>query len=138
MPLEIAVVNNGLKTLALTRESFVLVDSAGRRYPMATPRELIEGYEMLDFDRNLAEIWSVVSMKLSANPRFGSNFSPLRTAPEGRSAIVRDLVALPRHGYLIDFIYFPAPPGGIRDQTFELFVSSQHLVDPVFVRFAVL
>jgi hypothetical protein len=138
MPLEIAVANNGLRRLTLTRESFVLVDREGRHYPMATTRELIAGYGLLDFDRNLAEIEGIVFNRFAANPRFPSNFSPTHSAEISTSNLVRDLVALPKHGYLIDFIYFPAPASGIRDQPFELFVSSPDLADPVFVKFEVL
>ena len=43
MPLEIAVANSGLRQLAVTRESFTLVDEDGNRYPMAGPRELLQG-----------------------------------------------------------------------------------------------
>ena len=35
-------------------------------------------------------------------------FSPTRNFVFGRSNIVRDLVSLPKFGYLLDFIYFPA------------------------------
>ncbi|NIM01294.1 MAG: hypothetical protein GTN89_12530, partial [Acidobacteria bacterium] len=33
IPLEIAIANNGLRQIALTRESFTLIDEAGNRYP---------------------------------------------------------------------------------------------------------
>jgi len=137
MPLEIAVANHGLRKLALTLESFTLLDTQGNRYPAASPRELLEGYEMLDFDRNLAELEGITFNRFAAMARYPSNFSPTRTVTVGGSNIVRDLVGLPRHGYIIDFIYFPAPLTGIRDQQFELFVDSPDLTDPVFVKFEV-
>ena len=37
--------------MTLTRESFTLVDSDGNRYPVAGPKELLQSYEFLDFDR---------------------------------------------------------------------------------------
>ena len=40
MPLEIAIANHGLRKLALTLESFTLLDKEGNRYPAASPREL--------------------------------------------------------------------------------------------------
>ena len=92
---------------------------------------------MLDFDRNLAEIEGITFNRFGAMARYPSNFSPTRTRSVGGTNIVRDLVALPRHGYIIDFIYFPAPLTGIRDQQFELFVDSPDLTDPVFVKFEV-
>jgi len=137
VPFEIAVANHGVRKLALTLESFTLIDKNGTRYPAATPRELLQGYDMLDFDRNFAEIEGIVTTRFGAMARYPSNFSPTRTTSIGGSNLVRDLVALPRHGYLIDFIYFPAPATGIRDQPFELFVDSPDLPDPVFLRFEV-
>jgi hypothetical protein len=137
VPLEIAVANHGLRKLAMTLESFTLLDSQGNRYPAAHPRELLQGYDMLDFDRNLAELEGITFNRFGAMARYPSNFSPTRTLTVGGSSLVRDLVALPRHGYIIDFIYFPAPLTGIRDQQFELFLDSSDLDDPVFVKFEV-
>jgi hypothetical protein len=137
IPLEIAVANHRLRKLALTLESFTLIDQDGNRYPAATPRELLQGYDMLDFDRNLAEIEGIVTTRFGAMSRYPSNFSPTRTTPVSGSNIVRDRVVLPKQGYVIDFIYFPAPATGVRDQQFELFLDSVDLPDPVFIKFEV-
>ena len=138
IPLEIAIANRGLKQLVLTRESFTLIDEEGNRYPAASPRELIEGYEFLDLDRNqLAELDGIVFNKFGAFTRYPSMFSPMRGHSFGRSNLVRDLVSLPRFGYLLDFIYFPAPKNGLLGKRFELFVDSRQLEDPVFVKFEV-
>jgi hypothetical protein len=138
MPLEIAIANRGLRQIVLTRESFTLLDSEGNRYPAASPTELIENYEFLDLDRNqMAEIPGIVFNKFAAMQQYPSRFSPMRTARIGESNVVRDLVSVPKHGYIIDFIYFPTPPTGIEGQRFELFVDSESLEDPVFVKFEV-
>jgi hypothetical protein len=137
LPLEIAIANHGLRMLTLTRESFTLIDGDGRRYPVASPRELLQGYELLDFDRNLAELEGILVNRFAALARYPSNFSPTRTGSPGRSSLVRDLVSLPKHGYLIDFLFFPAPAGGIRGRPFELFLDSPDLQDPIFVKFEV-
>ena len=137
-PLEIEVANNGLRQLALTRESFTLIDEAGNRYPAASPKELIENYEFLDLDRDqLAELEGIVFNKFAAFQRYSSRFSPTRNSTFGRSDIVRDLVSLPKFGYLLDFIYFPAPKDGLLGKRFDLFLSSQQLEEPVFVKFEV-
>lgn len=137
-PLEIAIANNGLRQLALTRESFTLIDEEGNRYPAASPKELIEGYEFLDLDRDqLAELNGIIFNKFAAFHKYPSMFSPTRNYRIGRSNIVRDLVSLPKFGYLLDFIYFPAPKNGLLGKRFDLFVSSQQLEDPVFVKFEV-
>jgi hypothetical protein len=138
MPLEICIGNNGLKKLTLTRESFVLIDEQGNRYPVANPRELMERYEFLDLDRSaLAELDDIVFNKFGAYTRYGSKFSPTHLASTGRSNLVRDLVSLPKFGYLIDFIYFPAPATGLKGHRFELFMESPDLLEPVFVKFIV-
>ena len=64
-------------------------------------------------------------------------FSPTRNFSYGRSNIVRDLVSLPKFGYMLDFLYFPQPSVGLKEHYFELFVTSPDLVDPVFVKFEV-
>ncbi len=137
VPLEIAIANHGLRKLTLTLESFTLIDGEGNRYPAAGARELLENYGMLDFDRNLGELEGIIFNKFAAMPRYPSHFSPTRTVSVSGSSLVRDLVALPRHGYLIDFVYFPAPKTGVRDQPFELFLDSPDLAEPVFVKFEV-
>jgi len=138
IPLEIVIANNGLRQIVLTLESFTLIDEEGNRYPAASPRELIEGYEFLDLDRNqLAELEGIVFNKFAAYAKYPSMFSPTRDFTSSRSNIVRDLVSLPKFGYLLDFIYFPAPKNGLLGKRFELHVDSQQLEDTVFVKFEV-
>jgi hypothetical protein len=161
IPLEIAVANNGLKRLMLTRESFTLIDQDGNRYPMATPKELLENYDFLDLDQRpsglmtsgrranpmdelrdgvsmgLAELEGIVFNRFAAYTRYESKFSPSHQMQSGRSMVVIDSVRLPRYGYIIDFIYFPQPEGGLKGRRFELFMDSQDLPEPVFVKFMV-
>jgi len=137
VPLEISVANHGFRALSLTRESFTLIDSEGQRYPVAGPSELFAGYSMLDFDRGLGELAGIVDTRFRALQRYPSNFSPTLAVRTGSSSLVRDLVALPKHGYVIDFLYFPAPRTGVLNREFELFLDTPELVDPVFVKFAV-
>jgi hypothetical protein len=138
IPLEITIANNGLRKLTLTRESFVLIDEEGNRYPAANPRELMERYEFLDLDRqSLAELGDIVFNKFAAYTRYGSKFSPTHQASTGRSNLVRDMVSLPKFGYIIDFLYFPKPSTGLKGHRFELFMESPDLAEPVFVKFIV-
>ena len=138
IPVEIAIANNGLRQLSLTRESFTLLDEEGNRYPAVSPRELIEGYDFLDLDRQqLAELQSIIFNKFATYTRYPSKFSPTRQFSSGSSALVRDHVALPKYGYLLDFLYFPAPKTGLLEHRFDLFVTAPELEDPVFVKFEV-
>lgn len=137
LPLEVAVANRGLKSLPITRESFVLVDEEGNRFPLASPRELLESYPMLDLDRRYSEIASIAFARFHTFTRYDSQFSPTRSMGVGGSNLVVDRVTLPRSGYIIDWLYFPMPPGGIEGKRFDLFLSSPALEDPVFVKFRV-
>lgn len=137
IPLEISVGNRGLKQLTLTRESFVLIDEAGNRYPAANPKELMQNYDFLNWDRNLTELPGIVDARFAAFTRYPSMFSPTREVRTVRSSLVRDLVALPKFGYLIDLIYFPKPETGVVGHRFELFMQAPELEDPVFVKFMV-
>jgi hypothetical protein len=135
VPLQIAVSNNGLRQLILTRESFTLIDEEKNRYPAASPRELIDNYQFLDLDRYMAELEGIIANKFAAYRQYPSNFSPNQDF--ANLEVVRDLVSLPKFGFMVDFIYFPEPPGGLRDHRFELFLDSPSLEDPVFVKFEV-
>ena len=136
VPFQIAVANRGLRTMLISRESFELVDEEGNRYPAAGPRELLDGYEYLDLDRTptLANLEGIIVDRFAANTRYESNFSPTRTAISGT---VRERVVLPRHGYIVDFIYFPAPRSGVKGHRFDLFLRAPEMRDPVFVKFEV-
>jgi hypothetical protein len=141
MPLEIAVANRGLKEMVLSRESFTLVDETGQKYPVVGPRELMEGYDFLDRDRTtLAELDGIVDQKFATFTQYPSRFSPSRTMSAG-SNLVRDVVTIPKFGYMVDFIYFPKPATGMKDHRFELQMSSPVLPpdnNPIFVKFMVL
>ncbi len=144
IPLEITVANKGLRQLRLTRESFTLIDEEGNRYPVASPEELIRGYEFLDLDRNppLAELRGITDSKFGTYTKYPSQFSPTRMGNAGLTAaggstLVRDSISLPRFGVIFDFIYFSQPTTGLKGHRFELFLESPDLEDPVFVKFMV-
>ncbi|MBD3868451.1 MAG: hypothetical protein IFK94_10045 [Acidobacteria bacterium] len=139
MPIEIAIANRRLKQLTLSRESFVLIDEEGNRYPCAGPEELLEGYEFLDWDRepSVSELYALIDTKYAAFTRYPSKFSPTRQVTSSRYGVVLNRVALPKFGYLMDMLYFPAPSTGIKGHKFELFVSAPELQDPVFIKFEV-
>jgi hypothetical protein len=136
VPLEIAVANRGVRNLTITRESFVLMDVQGNRYPAAEPNELLENYDFLDLDRSpqLAELEGLVYDKFAAYTRYPSSFSPTRTI---RTGTVRSRLALPRYGYIVDILYFPMPVTGVKNQRFDLFLDAPELEDPIFVKFEV-
>jgi hypothetical protein len=138
VPVEIAIANRGVRELTLTRESFTLADETGNRYPCASPKELLEGYDYLDLDRNLEELQEIIFNRFAAMTAYPSKFSPTRRPSRpGEAAVVTDTVSLPRYGYLMDMIYFPQPGTGLKGHRFELTMTAPELKDPIFVKFEV-
>jgi hypothetical protein len=159
-PLEISVANRGLKNLALTRESFILIDEDGNRYHVASPRDLMQSYEHLDVDQRLAELEGIVYNRFANYTRYPAVFSPTRMSSgsgitpvdaelstpttrsprEGQEGLttVQDRVTLPKWGYFIDFIYFPTPPTGLQGKRFELHMEAPELPHTIFLKFIVL
>lgn len=130
IPVEIAVVNKGLSSLTLTRESFTLVDDRGREYPAVGRGELSRGYGSTDVDRRLGEAAPFVAHRYASYRLVPSNLTPGFDAP-----IQRDRLFIPRFGYILDFIYFPRPDGDLAGRALELVLRAPELPDPVFVRF---
>jgi len=138
IPVEIAIMNMGVKQLTLTRESFTLVDDKGNRYPCASPKELLDNYDFLDLDRDLEELEGIVYNRVGALTRYPCNFSPTHFAVrQGQSRVVIDRIQLPKFGYVLDMIYFPMPVTGLKGHTFELAMTAPELTDAIFVKFEV-
>lgn len=133
IPVEFCIANRGLPELHIYRESFILIDEEGNRYPVAEPRELLDGYPHLDQDRQrFSELFGLVSTRFSAFNQYPSKLTPSRS---GRP--VQELTSVPKFGVAIDFLYFPMPSTGIRGRRFELFLDTPQLEDPLFVKFTV-
>jgi hypothetical protein len=130
VPLEVAVVNQGLEQLTLTRASFTLTDSAGNLYPAMGPRELSQLYGNTGVDRRYAEAPSLLLSKFATYQRHPSNFSPSFDAP-----LAQDKVSLAPLSYLYDFLYFPRPAGDLVDQPLDLVVSAPELGGRATIRF---
>jgi hypothetical protein len=138
VPVEIAIANRGVRQLSLTRESFTLADENGNRYPCASPKELLAGYDFLDLDRDLEELNEIVFNRFGAMTRYPSKFSPTRRSSRaGESSVVTDSVQLPKFGYLLDMLYFPMPATGLLGHKFELVMTAPELTDAIFVKFEV-
>ena len=138
IPIELAILNMGVKQLTLTRESFTLVDDKGNRYPCASPKELLDNYDFLDLDRDFEELEGILFNRVGALTRYPCNFSPTHFAVrEGQSRVVIDRIELPKFGYVFDMIYFPMPATGLKGHAFELAMTAPELTDAIFVKFEV-
>ena len=131
IPLEIAVVNKALASISFTAESFTLIDSEGNRYSTVGFDELKSDYRTIDLDRRLEEVGPTVRGSFQAYEERPSSLTGSFDRP-----IVQKMF-LPKFSYMIDWIYFPTPAGGVRGKRFELFLEAPELQDPVFVRFEV-
>ncbi len=125
--------NKGAGTLKLSRESFILQDENGRRYPVVPLSEINEGYGPTTLDRSLTTFRDIFNAHFLNYDRVQSNFFPERAG----GGLVIDKLEVPRWRYVLDILYFPKPEGGIVGHRFELHVTAQGLKDGVFVKFQV-
>jgi hypothetical protein len=128
IPFEVAIVNKGLESLTLTRESFTLVDEEGNEYPTVGREELSSGYGSIDLDRQLGEIPEVVRGRYQSYAQVPSVLTPSFDKPMERK------LSLHRFSYALDFLYFPTPPTGVAGRRFSVFVRAPELAEPVFVK----
>ena len=140
VPLPIAVLNKSLPSLTLTRESFTLVDSSGRRYAMATVAEgrSIGGLTRIDFQmaRNFFEV--IQTTYAGWNYEHAVFFPNTLDSPAyARRGLLRDRVELATRSWTTDMLYFPHPQGKLTNQRFELWLSAPELAEPVFIKFRV-
>jgi hypothetical protein len=133
-PLEIAVANRTLHRLTVKRESFSLIDEEGNRYSLAGVREMAEGYHLVDLDKRFTDFRSVL---LSRWPNFTKLPSHFYRGEGPGAGVVYDQVELPKFSYFTDWIYFPHPKTGVKGHRFELFLDTEELEDPIFVKFKV-
>ncbi len=132
MPLEFALAIKGIKGITLTRESFTLVDEAGKRYPAVGPQELQANYHNIDLDRRLGDILPISNTRFISYNRIPSNFSP-----GFDDSVDRPRLNLPRYNWAYDFIYFPRPTEGVRGHRFELHVTAPELPHEILIKFKV-
>lgn len=133
IPFGVGVANIGLDRLTLTRESFTLIDDAGRRYPMASMAEARAAGLLTEYDRTLSA---------DARAAFLSRFSYwpfVRSAffPRVERGLARDHIQLPRRSATYDVLYFPHPEGRLVGRRYELWMDTAELSEAVFVKFAV-
>ena len=131
VPFQIAVVNKDLTGLTINREYFELIDENGNRYAPVGFEELRKDYGNIDLDKRLGDLEGVIRGKYQSYEQQPSTL----TASFDRPTLL--VTKLPRFSYLVDWLYFPMPEGGIKGRRFELFLNAPELPDPVFVKFRV-
>ncbi|MDQ7005959.1 MAG: hypothetical protein Q9Q40_01880 [Acidobacteriota bacterium] len=134
IPFGIGVTNLGLKSLSLSRESFTLIDDAGRRYGMVSLQEMRAAVVAPDFDvkvsRDFFGIWKTRNRPW---PRVASSFFPLARSRR----LVQDRVQLHRHAWMSDLVYFSHPEGRLVGRVYEMWIDAPELPEPTFVKFRI-
>jgi hypothetical protein len=86
IPLHFAFANRGAPTLTLRRESFILQDENGKRYPLASLQEVNAAYGPSLMDRRFTTTFDMFRSRLSTFELVDSNFF-LRRPAAGSSSI---------------------------------------------------
>ncbi len=140
IPLAVGVANIDLHKMTITRESFTLVDEAGRRYPLATVQELRESRPRMAMDYRLGEYFlGVFAGRWDVWPLMPAVFFPFPTVnPRLQDkALLRDRVELPRHSWMYDMLYFPHPEGKLVGQRYTLLFKCEEFAHPLVLNFTV-
>jgi hypothetical protein len=128
VPVAIGLRSSG-KPVRFQEESFLLVDSAGREYPMASYGQIQRDYPLRSFDASLfAQRPMIIGAQFAGMRRTSSRFFP---AP-GRGTRTES-VELSPFTWFQDVLYFPRP--AVLSGTLTLRIQSKGLPQPVEVRF---
>ena len=129
VPVAVGLFGTG-KSITITAESFVLVDSAGHRYVPPAYTDLVQRYDKLRFDQEVLRARPLsVGLEFESLHRMRSNFFP---AP---GTLRYDRVSLAPFGWFSDVIYFPRPATLEGVLTLEL--HAEGLATPVTARVVV-
>jgi len=136
-PLSIKIANKRLRSLTLTRDSFILIDENRIPHYMPDIKELQKNYELLNSDDNFRSqtgfLGDQIVRSFSYYRKAESNFFP-KTAGAGR---VIDEVYVRQRGYMEDLIYFPMPQDGIQGKVLVLRIDAEELEVPADIAFTV-
>ncbi|MFQ5768844.1 MAG: hypothetical protein ACE5ID_12795 [Acidobacteriota bacterium] len=154
-PLEISVTNRQKGTRwVVTRESFVLIDDAGRTYELPSYREFSKGYVKRTFDSRLFDARSVTASKHEGYIQVESNFfpdpqkgisrrsdtvpGPAGVAPDSTSLVHLERLEIPYRHFFEDVLYFPHPQGRLIGPRFSLEFRPKGLEEPARIAFRIL
>lgn len=134
LPIGLGSANLSRGPITLHRESFVLEDEDGTRYPLASYEEFRREYRSSRTDRSLSnEFIGILTQRFAT-------FTPRRWAPfpsGGASAPANDQIELGRRHWNHTLLYFPVPPGGVKGREFTLLVTPRDLPETMIVRFRI-
>lgn len=140
VPLFVGVANNGLDRIVLDRESFTLVDEEGNRYALASIPEVREARPPVEYDLKLtSQFRGVWAGRFDIWPEIPAVFFPVgaNDVRYRHRGLARDRVELSMKTWMKDLLYFPMPETGLVGHRFELWLDTEEMEQPVFVKFAV-
>ncbi len=133
LPLGVGLANTGTRNLDFSRESFVLEDSAGRKYPVVGIEEFNRVHRRSRSDETLFESFAEI-MRL----RFYNSYTEVRWVFFPTSALnstASDRMELPRMHDAKGYLYFPIPVEGVHGRAFRLLVTPTDGSETYVVRF---
>ena len=134
VPIFVQVSNKAKIGFEITRESFTLEDSLGRRYALAPSREVSENYRRLDIDRRLfRRNMQFTATGVSLMTYISSDFFPSST----RRSLLVDHLSLPPRTYMEDVLYFPIPEAGLNGVPLRLSFKVKEIEEAIQVVFEV-
>ncbi len=134
-PLGVALVNKTLKSMTLNRESFLLEDDTGKRYPLVSHEEYRASYRRSKTDERLADNF-IEAMR----GRFATfSYRELRMFPATSrlSTTSTSEVEVRRRQMTVGYVYFPVPEGGLHKRDLKLLFRVQEYPETFVVRFSV-
>ncbi len=138
VPVAVGLANKSVEPyISISRESFYLMDSFGRRYGMAGVGEVQRLQRGRAQDRKLTEI-SFQTTKFDGFRFYRTSFFPSQGgSPALTSEVLVERLDLPPFAFLVDVLYFPRPEGELKGGVFELHLNARQLPQDVFVVFEV-
>ncbi|MDQ7005713.1 MAG: hypothetical protein Q9Q40_00620 [Acidobacteriota bacterium] len=134
-PLGIALVNKTLKSMTIDRESFVLEDDNGKRYPLVSHKEYRASYRRSKTDEQLADNF-IEAMR----GRFATfSYRELRMFPatSRRSTTSTSAVEVRRRQMVVGYVYFPVPENGLHKRDLKLLFKVEEQPETFVVRFSI-
>jgi hypothetical protein len=139
VPLEIAVANKSLKALTINpEEGITLRRRDGHAWPAASLQEHARLKMRSDFDRRLDpnDLLEIMNTRYSLYRYMAPNFG-FASRTRLRDRYFSRVLTLPKYAYTVGYVLVtnPGGPEALAGQTYELWLSSPELEDPVFATF---
>jgi len=134
-PLGIALVNKTLRPMTISRESFLLEDETGKRYPLVSHQEYRASYHRSKTDERLADTF----VEAIRGRFINFSYRELRMFPPSSRlrTTSTSAVEVQRREMVMGYLYFPIPEGGLHKRDLKLLLRVEERPETFVVRFSV-